>query len=447
MLSLGHEHSSTCNGLSRRSFLRVGGLTAFGLNLPTLLAAEAAQKPQNRREISIILLWMGGGPANMDTFDMKPSAPAEYRGEYRPIATNVSGSQVCEHLPRMARQMDKVCVVKSVSHKSSVHVQADHFMLTGYDNIPVTSTEEVSALIYPSYGSVITREKGWRNGMPPYIRLGRGAAFTGAGYMGTSYDPLRVDADPNQPGFNINDVSLPGGVKQDRADRRRRMLAELDRWQRAVDKSDPGTLSARGKFYEQAYGLLTSPAAKRAFNLGEEDPKVRDRYGRHRYGQAALLARRLVEAGVRFVTVETGRWDTHQDNFKELLHEDCLPSLDVYWSALLEDLKDRGLLETTLVMWMGEFGRTPQVNGRGGRDHWGMANAICLSGAGIKMGSVVGKTDKYCTQPEGLTHSTHDLAATVYHLAGIDGTKEYLTPDGRPVLINYHGQPIAEALV
>jgi uncharacterized protein (DUF1501 family) len=225
------------------------------------------------------------------------------------------------------------------------------------------------------------------------------------------------------------------------------MLAQLDRWQREIDETQPGELAARGKFYEQAYNLMTSPAAKRAFNLDEEKPELRDRYGRHRHGQQALLARRLIEAGVRFVALETGRWDTHQDNFKGLLHEDCLPSLDRYWPALLEDLTERGMMESTVVIWMGEFGRTPKVNGSAGRDHWGRTNAICLSGAGINSGTVVGQTDKHCAEPVGTRHSTHDFAATVYHLAGVDYTKEYLTPDGRPVLINYHGKPIAEALV
>jgi hypothetical protein len=447
MLSLGNQPSETCQGISRRGLLQVGGLAALGLNLPALLAAEAVKPAAKRRDFNIILLWMGGGPSNMDTFDMKPLAPAEYRGEFRPVATNVSGVEICEHLPQMARRMDKVCLVRSVSHPSTVHEQANHFMLTGYHSVPPVASEDVAALVYPSYGSVINREKGWKNGMPPYVKLGGGSAYSGAGYMGPAYNPLRINADPNDPKFSISDVSLPVDVSEPRTRRRQKMLAELDGWQRQVDATRPGDLAARGKFYEQAYRLITSPAAKKAFRLDEEKPQVRERYGRHRFGQATLLARRLVEAGVRFVAMETGRWDTHQDNFKGLLHPECLPQLDQYWSALLDDLAERGLMESTLVIWMGEFGRTPTVNGQAGRDHWGPSNAICLSGAGIKMGTVVGKTDKHCTAPDGLTHSTHDFAATVYHLSGVDYTKEYMTPDGRPVLINYHGKPIAEALV
>jgi hypothetical protein len=327
-----------------------------------------------------------------------------------------------------------------------VHEQASHFMLTGYQSVPPVASQEVAALVYPSYGSVITREKGWHNGMPPYIKLNGGSAYSGAGYMGATYNPLRIDADPNQENFAIKDVSISSAVGEQRTERRRRMLADLDAWQKQVESTDPGVLAARGKFYEQAYSLITSPAAKKAFDLKEEPDSVRDRYGRNRFGQATLLARRLVEAGVRFVAMETGRWDTHQDNFKGLQHEECLPWLDIYWSALLEDLKERGLFENTVVMWMGEFGRTPKVNGQAGRDHWGLSNAVCLSGAGIQMGTVVGKTDKHCAEPVGLRHSTQDLAATVYHLAGIDYHKEYRTPDGRPVQINHEGRPMREVL-
>jgi hypothetical protein len=445
MLQLGGNRSVTCQGITRRSLLQMGALSAFGLNLPQLLAAEAAKK-NPRKDLNIILLWMGGGPSNMDTFDMKPDAPAEYRGEFRPISTNMPGVSICEHLPLMSQQMDKISLVLSVSHPSSVHEQAAHFMLTGYQSVPPVASEDVPELIYPAYGSVITREKGWQHGMPPYVRLGNSASYSRAGYMGSSYNPLHIDADPNAADFKIEDVSVPDSVGLERTARRREMLGELDRWQRQVDGLDQNILTARGKFYEQAYSLMTSPAAKKAFKLDEEPAAVRDRYGRHRFGQTALLARRLVEAGVRFVTVETGRWDTHENNFPGLLHQDCLPSLDVYWSALLEDLTERGLMDSTVVIWMGEFGRTPKVNGRAGRDHWGFSNAICMSGAGIKMGSVVGKTDKYCSEPVGLRHSTHDFAATVYHLAGVDCTKEYMTPDQRPVLINYHGKPIAECL-
>lgn len=442
---MSHPGTSAPRGghINRRAMLQLGGLSVFGMSLPRLLAAEETRPARN--DISIILLWMGGGPANMDTFDMKPEAPAEYRGDFRPIGTKVPGLQICEHLPKMAQWMDKVCLLRSVSHPSTVHGQADHYVLTGYHSVPPIPTENISATVYPSYGAVLAREKGWQNGMPPYVYLtGEAGPYFGAGYMGSAWNPLTILSDPNEKTFQIADVSIPESVGDARTARRRSMLAELDQWQRQVD-GQRNMVTDRSQFYTQAYDLMTSPAAKRAFKLHEEPDTLRDRYGRTRLGQSALLARRLVESGVRFVVVQDGRWDTHQNNFQQL-KSPLLPETDQYWSALLQDLGDRGMLDTTLVIWMGEFGRTPQVNGQGGRDHWGRSNAICLSGAGINMGSVVGQTDKYCSDPLGTMHSTHDFAATIYHLLGIDGHKEYLGPDGRPHLINYHGKPIREAL-
>ncbi|MFO0805908.1 MAG: DUF1501 domain-containing protein [Gemmataceae bacterium] len=429
--------------VDRRTFLRVGSVSTLGLGLPQALAAKAAH-PAGTRDINVILLWMGGGASNIDTFDMKPDAPAEIRGEFKPVATNLPGVRVCEHLPLMSRRMDKVCTLLSVSHpESGDHVAAVHYMLSGYPQRPDPTGQPANSLIYPAFGSVVSKEKGWQNAMPPYVVLtGKAAPYTGAGYLGTSYNPLTIKNDPGDPAFSVQDVTIPTAIGLDRTKRRQSMLETVDAWHKQTD----GTVGERGKFYRQAYDLVTSPAAKRAFNLKEESDKVRDRYGRTRHGQSALLARRLIESGVRFVSVETAWWDTHQDNFK-LLKDSRLPDVDRWWSALLDDLDERGLLETTMVIWMGEFGRTPTVNGQAGRDHWGWANAICLSGAGIRMGSVVGKTDRKCERPAGTTHSTHDFAATVYRNLGIDGTKEYLTSDGRPILLNYHGTPIDGVLV
>jgi len=277
--------------------------------------------------------------------------------------------------------------------------------------------------------------------MPPYVVLtGKAAPYTGAGYMGSAYNPLAIKADPNDPAFSVQDVTIPAVVGPDRTRRRQSMLDAVDTWQRQTEKP-AGILGERSRFYQQAYDLITSPAAKKAFDLSDEPAKLRDRYGRHRHGQSALLARRLIEAGVRFVSVETAWWDTHQDNFKDLKGS-RLPNLDQFWSALLDDLDQRGLLDTTLVIWMGEFGRTPTVNGQAGRDHWALSNAICMSGGPVKMGTVVGKTDRKAERPAGTAHTTHDFAATVYNILGIDTKKEYVTPDGRPVLLNYHGKPI-----
>jgi hypothetical protein len=408
-----------------------------------VLAARAQQPASARRDINCIVLWMGGGPSNIDTFDMKPDAPVEYRGDFNSIATRLPGLRICEHLPRMAQSMDKVCLLRSVSHaESGDHVAATHYLLTGYSQRPDPSAQPANSVIYPCYGSVVSRELGWRQALPPYVVLtGELAPYNGAGYMGSAYNPLVVRSDPNNPAFAVEDVSIPTVVGADRTQRRRQMLEQLDAWRRHTD----GIPGERNEFYQQAYDLITSPAAIRAFRIDQEPAHVRDRYGRHRYGQAALLARRLIEAGVRFVSVETNWWDTHTNNFTDL-RGSRLPNLDQWWSALLEDLDQRGLLDNTLVVWMGEFGRTPRVNGQAGRDHWAWSNAICLSGAGVQMGTVVGETDRRCERPAGTAHSTHDFAATIYHLLGIDGTKEYRGPDGRPHLINYHGRPIPGVL-
>jgi hypothetical protein len=340
--------------------------------------------------------------------------------------------------------MDKICLVRSVTHaESGDHVAACHYMLTGYPQRPDPSGQPANSVIYPSYGSVVSRELGWRQQMPPYVVLtGEATPYHGAGYLGSAYDPLVIRNDPNPASFAVDDVSISQVVGSERTQRRRRMLDALDRWRR---QTDSGLVAERNQFYQQAYDLITSPAAQRAFRIDQEPAALRDRYGRHRYGQSCLLARRLIEAGVRFVSVETNWWDTHQDNFRDLKNS-RLPNLDECYSALLEDLGQRGLLDNVVVIWMGEFGRTPRINGRAGRDHWAYTNAICLSGAGVRMGTVVGATDSRCERPVGTGHSTHDLAATVYALLGIDLGREYRSADGRPLLLNYHGEPIREAL-
>ena len=446
MFNLGTEFTRTCGGINRRSLLQIGGLSLFGLNLPCVLAAQANQPTPVRKDVNCIVLWMGGGPSNLDTFDMKPDAPAEYRGEFKPISTNVSGLEICEHLPLMAQQMDKVCMIRSVTQDPphSDHVAAVHYMMTGYPQRSDPSGQPINSTIYPSYGAVVGREKGWRNALPPYVLLGNSGPYLGAGYMGTAHGPLTVPGDPNDPKFSVKDVSVSEAIGVERIQRRRQMLGSLDRWQQHVEGT-AGGLADRNQFYQQAYDLITSPAAKRAFQLDEEPATVRDRYGRNQDGQKCLLARRLIESGVQFVTIPIGSWDTHQDNFKRLKGE-LLPPLDQCWSALLDDLDERGMLANTLVIWMGDFGRTPKINGRGGRDHHSWCSVIGLSGAGVNMGTVVGQTDARCERPTGTVYNTHDFAATIYRLLGIDGTKEYRAPDGRPHLINNNGKLIAEAL-
>lgn len=432
-----------CQGISRRTFLQVGSLPLFGLTLSEALAAGTSKR--GGKDISCILLWTDGGMSNIDTFDMKPEAPVEYRGQFRSISTNLAGVQVCEHLPRMSQIMDKLCLVKSIAHtESGDHVAATHYMLTGYPQRPDTSGQPVGSTIYPAFGSLLSRQSGWMDGMPPNVQLGHRLNYGGAGYMGSTYNPLAIVGDPNANDFRVEDVAISETMGVTRTARRQRMLSRLDAWQQQVERSK-GPLLDRQQFYQQAFDLITSPKAKRAFKLDEEPAELRDRYGRNREGQSALLARRLIEAGVRFVTIATGGWDTHDNNFNRL-EQKLLPTLDSAWSTLLIDLEQRGLLETTVVICAGEFGRTPRVNGAAGRDHYAPCNVVAFSGAGVRMGHTVGKTDSKCEQVVGRPDSTVDYAATIFKLLGIDGSREYRTEDGRPVLVNNGGQPIAEVL-
>lgn len=433
--------SRNCEGLSRRAFLQVGSLGMFGMSLPKLLRAEQALPALARKDTNFILLWTNGGLSNIDTLDMKPDAPVEYRGEFKPIATNLPGLNVCEHLPLMSQQMDKVCQVRTIVHGGTQHSEATHWMLTGYPQVPDVNGAPVGSTIYPCFGSVVSKELGWKNGLPPYVQCAQNPmGYSGGGYLGSAYNPLMVKRNPQDKDFSVDDVSIPSQVGAERTERRRRILDRLDDWQRKIDKS-PGAVADRGEFYRQAYDLITSPVAKQAFDLSAEPDALRDRYGRTREGQATLLARRLVEAGVRFVTVDFTGYDTHAANFITL-KDKLLPTLDKAWSALLSDLSERGMMSNTVVLCAGEFGRTPRVNGAAGRDHWHLTNAIGFSGAGIRMGSVVGQTDSKCERVVGHENSTLDYAATIFKLMGIDDTKEYVSNDGRPIQINNGGRAI-----
>ncbi|HXG11303.1 MAG TPA: DUF1501 domain-containing protein, partial [Gemmataceae bacterium] len=373
MLDLFTGKSTDCTGLSRRQFLRVGGLTALGLSLPGFLrlqhlAAAAGNAPTKR--VNCILLWMQGGPSHLDTFDPKPDAPTEVRGEFGTIPTTLPGVRIVEHLPLLAKQTDKFSIIRGHDPKNGSHGVADHLMMSGHKFNP--------AMTFPCYGSVVAKERGYYNGMFPFVQLGRyiDRRFNGgvAGFLGDQYNPFEVLDDPNAPRFQVRDLSLASAADRARLERRYAMLAEVDRYQRAVEEAP--ALKARDAFYEKAHSLITSPAAKRAFAIDQEPEPLREKYGRTTFGQSCLLARRLIEAGVHFVTVTDGGWDTHQNNFKSL-KERKLPVLDRAYAALLEDLHARGLLESTLVVWFGDFGRTPKINPSAGRDHWASAGGAC----------------------------------------------------------------------
>jgi hypothetical protein len=423
--------------------LHIGGLSVFGLTLPGFLRFQqlAAETGQARRNnINCILLWMQGGPSHVDTFDPKSEAPAEIRGEFDTIPTTLPGVRLSEHLPLLARQTDKFSIIRGHNPQNGSHGVADHLMMSGHKFNP--------SLPFPCYGSVVSKERGYRDGMFPFVQLGRNIdrRYNGgvAGFLGDQYNPFEVQDDPNAAAFKVRDLSLAGEAERKRMERRYAMLTELDRHQKHVEEAGQ-SVKARDIFYEKAHTLITSPAAKRAFDLSQEPDRLRAAYGRTPFGQSCLLARRLIEAGVHFVTVTDGGWDTHTNNFKSL-KDRLLPRLDRAYAALLQDLHDRGLLASTLVVWFGDFGRTPKVNPSAGRDHWASAGAACMGGGGIKTGEVVGATDALAEFVVDNPVTPQDLAATIYHALGVPLHTWYRSQDGRPIELVPEGRPVQQLL-
>jgi uncharacterized protein (DUF1501 family) len=440
MFDLNLGRSVDCTGMSRRSFLRVGGLATLGLSLPDLfrLQARAAATGQAvaGKSVSCILLWMQGGPSHHETMDPKPDAPAEVRGEFGTIPTKHPGIRFSEHLPLLAQQVDKFSLIRGHDPTNGSHGTADCIMMSGHKYNP--------ALAYPCYGSVIAKERGYSQGMFPFVQLGKNIdrRFNGGvpGFLGDQYAAFEVHDDPSKSGFQVRDLSV-AAEKQARLERRFAMLSEVDRYQQTEELSQ--AVKARDTFYEKAHGLITSPIAKRAFDLAQESDRVRDLYGRTTLGQSCLLARRLIEAGVHFVTVTDGGWDTHQNNFKSL-KDRKLPPLDRAYSALLQDLHGRGLLDSTLVVWFGDFGRTPKINPAAGRDHWATAGVACMGGGGIKVGEVVGATNPLGEYVIDSPVRPQDLAATIYHALGVSLHTWYRALDGRPIELIPEGKPVRQ---
>jgi uncharacterized protein (DUF1501 family) len=433
--------SSDCTGISRRSFLRVGALSALGLALPQFLRMNAAAgETAARKDIRCILLWMQGGPSHIDSFDPKPDAPAEIRGEFKTIPTSLPGVRVAEHLPRLARLTNDYSIIRGHDPKNGSHGVADHLMMSGRPFNP--------ALPFPCFGSVVAKERGYINGMLPFVQMGRyiDRRFNGgiAGFLGDQYNPFEVNEDPNASMFRVRDLSLASKADRDRLERRYSMLTDLEAYQRAIE-TQADVVQSRDTFYEKAHSLITSPAAKKAFDISAEPSKLRESYGRTQFGQSCLVARRLIESGVQFVTVTDGGWDTHVDNFKSLKTR-LLPKLDSGFAALIEDLKIRGLLDTTLVVWFGDFGRTPKVNPSAGRDHWATAGVACMAGGGVKPGQVVGSTNQFAEYVTDSPVSPADLAATIYTAVGVPLHTWYKAQDGRPIELCPEGKPVRQLL-
>ncbi|MGE3819608.1 MAG: DUF1501 domain-containing protein [Isosphaeraceae bacterium] len=436
--------SKPCPGPSRRALLRAGLYGTLGMGLVDLLRLRASADggdssgPVAR---NCVLIWLAGGPSHLDTFDPKPDAPPDVRGEFKTIETSVPGLRISEVLPRLASVMDRATLIRSVTSPEADHDRAAHHLLTGYRPTP--------AQVYPSYGSVVSKTREERRGaLPPYVAVPDAPIFSSSGYLTPAYDPFAVLNDPNAANFRVRDLTPPDRLTLDRLRRRRAMVRTLDEVARDVPET-PLTTS-RDQFADQAYELITSSAAQKAFQIGDEPDAVRERYGRTPIGQACLLARRLIEGGVSFVTLNDRGpaqlgWDTHQQNFARI-KDTLAPPIDQGVSTLIADLDERGLLENTLVVMMGEFGRTPRINPNAGRDHHGRANCALLAGAGLPRGLVLGRTDARGDSPIERPVTPADLAATIYRSLGIDPDQKFLSPDGRPIRLVEGGKAPIELI-
>jgi len=437
------------DGISRRETLRIGSLGLFGLSLPQLLHAadDNRQKGRQGKTTSCILLWLSGGISQIDSFDPKPNAPLEIRGEFKTIPTATPGIHFVEHLPRLARLTNRFSLIRSMTHNQGTHGLADQLVTSGY-----APTPSGVGVRYPSQGSVVSWATGYRDGVPPYIYVGdisgpdgfRKRDALNAGVLGAQYNPLEIGDKANDIGFRVKNVTPPNGVDLERMGSRRSMLQMLDKWQRGTE-SHLTKLEEVDAYYQKAFSLVTSPYVKKAFQIDEEPAKLREAYGRTMFGQSCLLARRLVEAGVRYVTVGMPGWDTHTNNFSDM-KDKLLPVLDMAYSALLQDVHDRGLMDSTLVICMGEFGRTPKINAEAGRDHWPATQVFALGGGGIKTGVVVGATNERSEYPTERPLSVQDFSTTVYRALGISPDLVYPSNENRPMKVLAGGEPISELI-
>jgi hypothetical protein len=428
------------NPLGRRGFLTVGALGGLGITMGDLFRSRQAMADQKKYDFteakaeSVIHIFLPGGIAHQETFDPKPFSPLEYRGDLNVVKTK-TGDIFSETVPKLAAISDRLTILRAMSHGEAAHERGTHNMFTGYKPSP--------ALIFPSFGSVVSHEYGPRNNLPPYVAVPNSPnEFAGTGYLSSSYGPFSLGADPANNGFKVQDLNLGGGVDTARFDRRRSALEAVNAY--FADKQKSDNIAAMDTFYQRAYSLISSDKAREAFNIDAEDNALRDKYGRNAAGQRLLMARRLVESGVRFVTVTYGGWDMHNQIAASMRRD--MPPLDQALAALIEDLESRGLLSKTLVMVSSEFGRTPKINNDAGRDHWPKVFSVMLAGGGVKGGLVYGASDATATEPEFDKVSPEDLATTMYHLLGIVADKELMAPGDRPIEICDGGKIIQNIL-
>ena len=431
-----------CEKFHRRDVLKVGVLSLMGLTLSKYYAlADATAKANGMAQTSgtadsVVLVWLAGGPSHLDTFDPKPDAPLEIRGNFKAINTSASGIQISEHMPRLADQMDKITLVRSITSPTAAHEIGTHYMLTGFMPLP--------GFAVPSYGSVASHLLGPRSALPPYISIQQPGSEMGPGFLGASLGPFCPGGDPANPNFKVRDLDAPSYMTPEKEQRRKELRDVVDE---AFKQHEKGSDQAKAidTFYNRAYTLLSSTEAREAFDLKKETNELKDAYGRNNFGQSLLLSRRLVEAGVRFSTVTLGGWDNHTDIFNAL-GRNHLPMFDQAMATFLSDLAQRGLLNRTLVVVMGEFGRTPIVNRGAGRDHYSRVFSMMLAGGGVKGGNVVGASDSKGMEPAADLVRPEDIAATIYHCLGIDYTQSIASPEGIRITLARGGTHIHKAM-
>ena len=445
-----------CDGVSRRSFLKIGvaGMATVGLSQVLRAKAAAAEAGKSQKNTSVIMLWLDGGPGHMDMYDMKPQAPAEYRGIWNPIKTNVSGIEITELFPLQAKVADKFSIVRSLHHDTGDHFTGGHWMLTGRGGVSGANT----AGKYPSIGSIATKSVGARQpGMPSHVAvpyamsIGLRPGYFGGNYLGVQHNPFETEGDPNAANFQVKNMVLQNGMTVEQLENRRSLVKYMDQLNRQADRS--GAIEAMDRFDQAAFEMVTGEKARKAFDIAQEDDQTREMYGRNSWGQSTLLARRLVEAGSTFVTCHFGGWDHHWDLQAGM--ERYLPQIDQLVSGLFTDLSQRGLLDRVLVVLCGEFSRTPRMNDGGnggapmsqgtpGRDHWGNSMFCLLGGGGVQGGRIVGSTDRHGEAPKDNPLRPGDIHHTIYHVLGVDPHQNFLDHSGRPVPAIDHGDVIRE---
>jgi len=428
---LNRQKHRLCNGISRRDFLRVGALAPVGLSLANVLASQSS----SARAKSVILVFLGGGLSHHDSFDLKPDAAEEIRGKYKQISTNVTGLKIGELLPNMARTMDKICLIRSGSHDNDHHETATNWVLSGRFGSPFGD--------YPAMGAVVAHEMGFSGLLPPYVAVPKNPSFTWelgkSAFLGGRYESFKA-GDPSKKDYKVRDLALTQPLTNRALERRKTLLGAVDSLASQIKGNDQ--MATYDEFQRRAAEMVLSAEAQAAFDIETEDPRIRDDYGRNEFGQSCLLARRLVERGVRYVTINNGGWDHHSNIWPQL--DKKLPVFDQGFSSMIKDMDRRGLLDETLVVVLGEFGRTPKVNKDAGRDHWGKAGSLIFAGAGVRGGKVIGATDKDGAYVTDRPVRPPDVCFTIYDALGINPRKQIRTPEGRPVEILDQGELISE---